>query len=189
MNPQNTFLPAGSVLAYLGDNPNPIYRYAVAAFAAVATPTAMLLIQGSATKTVRVKSIEITGVATAAGNMQVGLAKWSTAGTKGSAVLTALTAVINDSKDGAASAVVSTVGTANYTTQGTGGTTYLKTGRLQLSAAGSGLAVEPFRYKAKGEESKPITLRGTSEFLAITGIGSAIPAGGVLDITIELEEA
>ena len=57
------------------------YRYAVAAFAAVATPTAMVIIQGSATKTVKIKQIRIEGVATAAGNMQIGIARWSTAGT------------------------------------------------------------------------------------------------------------
>lgn len=164
------------------------YRYAVQAFSMVATPTAFLVIQGSATKTVRVKLIKVGGVATAAGNMQIQASRWSTAGSLGSAVLTAVTAVKHDPNDAGATATISTVGTANYTTQGTGNSTILSADRIQFSAAGTGLAYNPVVLDFSTRQDKAFVLRGTSDFLVLSGNGSAIPAGGVVDITVETEE-
>lgn len=164
------------------------YRYAVQAFSMVATPTCFLLIQGSATKTIRIKLVKIGGVATAAGNMQCQASRWSSAGTIGTAVLTGITAVKHDGNDAGASAVVSTVGTANYTTQGTGYATILSADRIQFSAAGSGLVFNPVILDFSTRQDKAFVLRGTSDFFALSGNGSAIPAGGVIDITVETEE-
>jgi hypothetical protein len=164
------------------------YRYAVQGFSPVATPTAFLVIQGSATKTVRIKQIKIMGVATAAGNMPIQASRWSSAGTVGSAVLAAVNPVKHDTSDPAATAAVSTVGTANYTTQGTGNSALLMADRIQFSAAGSGVAANPVTLDFSTRQDKAFVLRGTSDYLVLSGAGGAVPAGGVIDITIEMEE-
>ena len=165
------------------------YRYAGTSFAPVATPTDFILIQGSATKIVWVKRIYLAGAATAAGTMPVQLAKRSTAGTVGSAALTAVAAVPCDSADDAATGVVSTVGTANYTTLGTL-TGYVAAGRLQMTALATGLAAVPVVWdlSAAGEH-RGVALRGVLQHLGINLAGAAIPSGGVIDYFIETEEA
>lgn len=192
-SPFSTVVPSmvfeGGMLAQLveDEGQRATYRYAVAAFAPVATPTAFLVIQGSATKVVRIKEIRIGGVATAAGNMQLQLARWSTAGTPGSAVLTTLTAGKYDTNDGAATAVVSTVGTANYTTQGTGSTVPLTAARIPLAVVATGAPVL-LTYAFSTRSDKPVTLRGTSDFIVLSGNGSAVPTGAAIDVEVELEE-
>ena len=163
------------------------YRYAGLAFAAVATPTDFIVIQGSATKTVFVKRIKLIGAATAAGNMPVQAVRRSDNGTPGSAVLTAVTAAKADTTDAAATAVVSTVGTANYTTPGTSAGV-VATGRLQMTALGTGVAVVPTVWEFATRQDKGIALRGTGQYLNLNLNGAAIPAGGVIDYEIEIEE-
>lgn len=155
---------------------------------AVATPTATVVIQGHATKIIRVKKVQVVGAATAAGNMPVFLERWSTAGTPNTAVLTPVVGAKHDSTGDAAAATVSTVGTANYQTKGTTAG-IVAAGRLQMTALGSGVAVVPltFTWGDKGDEA--IVLRGTGEHLAIDLGGAAVPSGGVLDFTIELEQS
>lgn len=160
------------------------YRYAVQAFAPVATPTAFCVIAGSATATVRIKSIRIGGGATAAGAMTVQMARWSTAGTLGSAALTAITAVKHDINDANATATVSTVGTANYTTQGTGNATLLAASRIPMPAIATGGAETTLFYDFCSGLVKPLILRGTTDIIAISGGGAAVPSGGVIDLEI-----
>lgn len=170
------------------DGVTPCYRACKLAFAPVATPTDILVIQGSATKTVRIKIIQIGGVATAQGNMPVQLIRRSTAGTIGSAVLTAITAGAHDNtNDGAATAVISTVGTANYTTPGTQ-VAIVGVGRVNMPAITSGAVTGPLSFDFCLHEDKALILRGTSDYLWINLNGTAIPAGGVFDILIEFEE-
>lgn len=180
--------PRGSLDTVFLEN-KPTYRYAVSAFAAVATPTDVVVITGSATagRRVIVKRIKIEGAATAAGNMPVTIIRRSTVGTIGSAVLTAVVPAKMDSTDPTASAVVSTVGTANYTTPGTAAG-LVDTGRVQMTALATGLGVTPYQCNFADRLDKPVVLRGVAELLCINLNGAAIPAGGVLDITIEIEE-
>lgn len=176
---------AGATLVSL-DGRNPTYCYSVTATAPVATPTAFIVMQGSATRTVRIKRMLITGAATAAGNMPVQLVRRSTAGTVGSAVLTAVTAGKRDTNDPAATAVVSTVGTANYTTLGTI-VAQLGAQRMSMAALGTGTAAPvTFNQNVNGEKS--ICLRGTSDYLTIEFNGAAVPSGGVVDFEIVTEE-
>lgn len=169
------------------DGAKATYQYSTSAFAMQATPTAFVVIQGSATKTIRIKRIRVAGVATAQGNMKIQLARWSTAGTLGSAVLTALTAVKHDTSDAAATAVVSTVGTANYTTEGTGSATPMLCDRLFMGVVATGVVgANEFAFATRSD--KALVLRGTADIITISGNGSAIPSGGVVDIQIELEE-
>jgi hypothetical protein len=164
--------------------PRATYRYAGLAFTPVATPTDIIQIQGSTTKTLRVTKIRIGGVATGQGNMPVALIRRSAAGTLGSAVLTAVTGIKLDTTDGAATGVVSTVGTANYTTLGTAVGT-LRTGRLNMPAVGAGAAPQPIEFEF---DNAPLRLRGAAEWIGINLNGAAVPSGGVIDYEIEIEE-
>lgn len=160
------------------------YSYAVSALTPVATPTDVVVIQGSATKTVRIKYIYVGGAATAAGSFPVTvIRRLSTGGTIGSAVLTAVTAGYSDINNAAPTAVVSTVGTANYTTVQTANG-LLATGRAGLIALTSAAVYAPFIFAPQ----KAILLRGTADYVMINLNGGAVPSGGVLDITVLTEE-
>lgn len=165
----------------------PAYRYAVTAFAPVATPTDIVVIQGSATKRVIVTLIKMIGGATAAGNMPYTILRRSTAGTIGSAVLTAIVPAKMDSNQVAATGVVSMVGTANYTTPGTAAGLF-EAGRISMPALTSGAIDAATDFQSAPRFCKPVILRGVLEFCCINLGGTAIPAGGVIDITIETEE-
>lgn len=167
------------------------YSFAKADFATVATPTTALVIKGSATKVVRVKRVRIAGAATAAGSIIAYIERWSSAGTLGSAELTGITGAKHDSTSGAATAVVSTVGTANYGTKGTTAGV-VAAGRVAMQAIGSaatsgeGQGLE-FVWGNKGDEA--IVLRGVAEHLVVDFNGAGVPSGGKFDFTVDLEES
>lgn len=163
------------------------YRYAALAFSMVATPTDVIVIQGSAAKTIRIKRVAVSGAATAAGTMPVQLVRRSTAGTLGSAALTAVVAAKHDTEFPAPTAVVSTVGTANYTTLGTIAGV-IATGRLQMTALATGLGVAPIVWDFSTRQDHPIVLRGVLQHVCINFNAAAIPSGGVIDFEIEIEE-
>jgi hypothetical protein len=162
------------------------YRYAVTGFTPVATPTAFVVIQGSATKVVRIKRIKLTGIATATGNMPFVATRRSTAGTLGSAVLTPITAAKHDTNDVAATAVISTVGTANYGTLGTAAGQEMAD-RIPFATTATGTPTA-LVYDLSTRNDKPIILRGASDFITLDGNVGAVPAGGIIDIEIETEE-
>ena len=160
------------------------YSYAILGFAPVATPTDILEIKGSATKTVRVRRIEITGVATAAGNMPVQLIRRSTVSTGGGSVTTAIAAFKPDTAYAAATAVVSSIGTANPTLGAQEGG-IAAASRVQLTAAGTGLGVSPVVWDFA---VNACVLRGVGQFLYLNFNGAAIPAGGLFDINLWISE-
>jgi hypothetical protein len=162
------------------------YCYAGTAFAPVATPTDIIQIQGSGTKTVRIKRIKLSGGATAAGNMPALLFRRSAADS-GSAVLTPVTAGKLDTTDASSTAVVSTIGTANATSLGAQVGGQLRSGRVQMPAIGSGIGVAELVWEF-GRVTKACVLRGTSDFICINLNGAAIPSGGVIDFEILTEE-
>ena len=140
----------------------------------VTTPTDVLVIQGSSTMTVRIKRIAVGGLATTAGDMPFQVIRRSTAGTKGSATLTAITAAQHDINDAAPTATVSYVQTANYTTIGTGAGALLSNRViLNVATAAQTNVVEDFSRNA----DKPLILRGTSDFLVVNFAGATVPAG------------
>lgn len=164
----------------------PAYRYAVLAFAPVAAPTDILVIQGSATKNLAIKRIALQGVATAAGNMPVQIIRRSVADTT-TCVLTAVVAGQHNKSDPAPTAVVSTVGTANCGSLGTSAGV-IGVGRVQMSAAGTGLGVQPLVWEFATRLDKSLVVIGVADFVVINLNGAAIPAGGVIDIEVEMEE-
>lgn len=160
------------------------YQFAVLGFAPVAAPTDVLEIKGSATKTVRIRRVIVTGVATAAGNMPVQLVRRSAASTGGGSVLTGLTAFKADTASAAPTATAGTFGTANPTLGAAGGG-IAAAGRVCLSAVGSGVGVVPLVFEF---DISAAVLRGVSEYIYVNLNGAAIPAGGLFDVTVICEE-
>jgi len=141
-----------------------------------ATPTDFLMIQGSATKLVRLKSIILAGSASAAANIQCILVRRSSPGTGGA--WTPVTGVNHDTNDSAPTAVVqfattlpSPVGTAVGT---------LHRGRLNLAPAANG-SVDRLMWQWGWQNDKAPVLRGASDYLFLNFAGAAWPSGGVLD--------
>lgn len=162
------------------------FRYA-GTFTPVATPTDALMIQGSATRTLRIKRIALGGVATANGNMPAQLIRRSTQfTTQGTAVFNAVTPGRHDPNDVAATGVVATIGTANVTSVGTSAG-QLGQGRLFLPTTATGTP-SPLVWEFATRQDKPLILRGVADFLFINLVGAAVPAGGVIDFEIEIEE-
>jgi len=157
----------------------------------VATPTEVVVMQGSATKTIRLRKISVQGWSTTAGVMKWKLSRRTAAGTLGSAVLTAIpTQGKNDSGTVASPTMtVSTVGTANYTTVGTLGSIN-DSGVVGFNLAAQINNTLPWTPTANTPEA--FVLRGTSDWLTLDGGadagGDAVPAGGVALITIHWVE-
>jgi hypothetical protein len=169
------------------------FRYAVTGYSPVATPTDIVVIQGSSLVT-RINKIALSGFAGTAGMMPVELIRRSTEYTTiGSAALTAVTAAKMDTTMAAATAVVSTVGTANFTSVGTAVGTI---GAKRLCFGSSAIPNTPIlvwdfsgtNVSAVTPTDNPLVLRGTSDFLMINLQGAALPSSGVIDIEIETTE-
>jgi hypothetical protein len=163
-----------------------VYHFAGTAFAPVATPTAFVVIKAAAAggKTVFLRRVRAQGAATAAGTMPIFVTKRTTDGTVGSAILTPVTAAKPLSTSDANTGVVSTVGTANYTTLGSAAG-IVGAGRVEMTALATGVAAVPYQY----EPIKPIGLvAGTTEEFTVELGGAAIPSGGVIDWEVVTEE-
>ena len=149
-------------------------------FTPAATPTDMVTIIGSATKTVRVLSFVITTTNTAAGSQTFILAKRSTADTTGTFVPTA--GVPHDSDD------VATAVAGHYTANPGGLGTLV--GNINIVRAASPVLV-PATFAGivfnAGVELlpivdglvKPITLNGVAQTLALNFAGAALVAGQI----------
>ena len=185
--------PAGDVLpAFSPDRAGAaVYRASILFTLGVATPTEVVVMQGSATKTIRLTKINVQGWSTTAGVMKWKLSRRTSAGTLGSAVLTAIpTQGKSDSGTVASPTLtISTVGTANYTTVGTLGAI------LDCGVVGFNLAAQinnTIPWEPTKGAAQAFVLRGTSDWLTLDGGadagGDAVPAGGVALITVEWVE-
>jgi hypothetical protein len=139
---------------------------------------------GSATKTVRLTRIELSGTcATTAKDINFFLAKYSTAASGGTAG-TAPTMVPHDSASAAATAAV-----AVYTADPTAGTLVgnVRTGNLFMAVTGSTVAPGLYTASFGDRPSQDIVLRGTSQQLAIS-LNGENTATSVVDLVLEWTE-
>jgi len=148
------------------------------------TPTDIITICGSATKTVRIISILGNGQATAATQVDMALLKRSTPDTGGTP--TTVPAVPRDSADPAATAVVTTYGSAP--TLGTAVPGEIFDIQNNWPAPGGGNPSSFWGRDYIRSNEKPPTLHGTTECLAINFLGAAFPAGGKFSYTIAWTE-
>jgi hypothetical protein len=150
-------------------------------FTPPATPTDMVLITGSNTKTVRALAFYLATTNTAAGSQQFFLIKRSTANTGGTFV--AATGVPLDSNNSAPTAVVGHY-TANPATLGTAVGTIRNIRRaspVAVPATFAGVVEDAgFDFLNFGDNSlldQPVTLRGLPQELCINFNGVALVAG------------
>lgn len=169
--PLNVSLPATSVT----------YSTVVASLAPALTATDIVTIYGSATKTVNILNIWVTGIQTTAGQAQFMLIKRSTVNTLGTS--TPPTKVTYDSNDIAATATV-----LAYTANPTLGTAIgnVRGDRVFLPGAASASDAQGLLWSFVN--GKPMILRGVAQGLCINLNGVTI-TGGSINVTIEWTES
>lgn len=166
----------------LGVRSSPVYAYSVATLSAspAATPSDVAIIQGSATKTIKVYSVKFFGAATAASTMTATLVKRSAMNTGGKEIANT-TIPAYDSTQAAATATVSHYSSTagNPTTGASVGP--ITTAAVSLILPGAGVSAfclnELVPGYANGLMAQPIVLRGTAECLAVNFAGQGLPIG------------
>lgn len=149
---------------------------------AAASATDIATLSGSATKTIYITKVIISGVQTTASLNDILLVKRSTADTGGTS--TAQTVVPHDSADAAASGIVLAY-TANPAALGTLVGSFRR-GYVPVSSAATVVpAIVVFDF---GDKGKPIVLRGIAQQIAINLNGVTL-VGGAFDIDIEWYES
>ena len=157
------------------------YACFVPGFVPVASTTDFLQIIGSASRIIRVRSIVITGSATAASNILITTVRRSTAST---GTTTNIPLISRDTGDNAAAATVQmftanpTLGTLIGNADG---------GRLNIAPAATG-TLDRLALQYSWLNDKAPVLRGATDCLCLNLNGAAWPAGGVLDINVVLSE-
>lgn len=156
------------------------YAWSITSTTVASSATDIFIFNGSATKTVVITGIYVSGYSTAASAYELFLVKRSTADT-GPQAATA-TAVPMDSADAAATATLH-----SYTANPTAGTSVgnMADKILSLSVLATNVVtniVTPFWQPLASE--KPIVLHGTAEGVAISGGGTSAASGAKLAITV-----
>lgn len=155
------------------------FGYFATGIVPAANPTDLLVLRGSATKVVRLKSLLIMGTATAASNIICNLIRRSAANTGGTASNPA--GIPRDTNNDAVSAQLSLY-SANPAALGTA-VGNVDGGRLNLAPAANG-SIDRLMFQYAWQMDQALVLRGVSEFLALNLGGVAWPAGGALDISM-----
>lgn len=158
----------------------PTYSSGIVAYTPYATATDFWTLVGSATKTVRVLRISITGFATSAISVDLQLIKRTAANTGGTLAQPAIAQ--HDSNDAAPTAVVNTY---SVIPSGLGAGVNARAAKLNLGATGaSGIMTWNFGNL----NDRALVLRGVAQCLALNWNGAAVPAGTLLDIDVEWSE-
>lgn len=157
------------------------YRAVISGLVPVASATDVVYIPGSATKTVRVTRVLVTGTAGTAVSVPVILVKRSAANTGGTCA--AMTAVPIDSANAVATAAPASC-TANPTLGTAVGTVASLSTFLSLSSA-SGANTSPIIFGTDG--GQPLILRGVAQTLGVN-FGGVSVSSGVVSVTLEWTE-
>lgn len=167
------------------------YASAYIGLTPAASCTDLAILNGSASKVIRVMRVVVSAITSAAtgATLDLVLAVRSAANTAGTAV-TAAAIVPFDSNDAAATATL-TAYSANPTTGTLVGNVYVTKFQQTL---GTATATDfpsnlPFQAQWGMTDSKPIVLRGAAQGLAINFNGSSFAAGASVDLFVEWTEA
>jgi hypothetical protein len=186
--PTVALLTAGTALAgavALSDGLNATYSASITALASAASCTDLFTITGSATKTIRITRLEISGQATTAAAAQVVLLVRSAANLTGTS--TTPTVVPHDSASAAGTAVVR----AYTVNPGTLGTLVgnIRTDYVFLAAPATATVGSDKLFLDFGTRpSQAIVLRGIAQVLAVN-LNAATVTGGAFDINLEWTES
>ena len=172
------------VAAVSSDGTKATYSTGASSFTLPATPTDVVEIKGSATTTVRIKRIVVSGVATTVKQWPLQLIRRVASIADGTPVTPVITKF--DTGDAAATAVV-----RHFTALGTPAaanpaSSVMFAYDLALTAPAS--APQPFVFDACARQDKAIVLRGAADCLVINPGGGALTAGEKLSYTVEWEE-
>ena len=140
------------------------------------TPTDIVTITGSASKTILVTAVRTSATRGVAGVIDIILAKRSTANTGGTS--TAATAVPHDSSDAAATATV-----LAYTANPTTGTPVGNLRNRKMFVNNTAGAGDYVVWELADLSDKPGYLRGTSQVLAVN-LNAVTITGGSFDLSI-----
>lgn len=153
--------------------------------APAATATDIVVLKASATKTIRVTLITVSGDATLDNTIDLYVYKRTTANTGGTTA--AITPVAHDSNDAATTATVVKY-TANAATLGTGN--LIRAGHYALPAsAGPKVPVVALAWEFGTRNAKTFVLKaGSNESIAVSMAGGAVPTGTQLYVNIEWTE-
>ena len=177
---------AGIQLMSKVDGAKSTYSASITAIPPAANPTDIVTIYGSATKTIRILRVEISGTRSTATQTEFALIKRSTVLTGGT--FAAMTSVPHDSTDPAASATPK-----SWTANPTGGGTVVGTLRnaklllaVPASTSASNTIIWEFGDRAGAQA---IVLVGVGEGLCISMLGIAMTGGGgSVDVSLEWTE-
>lgn len=173
---------ASPVFVNMVDDTNPSYSASFTAVASAATATDLACILGSASKTVRVTRIEVSGTMTLSAAVSVQLIKRSAANTGGTSA--SLTLVPLDSTNAAATASAVSY-TANATALGASVGTVRST-RYNVPTAG-GVVSAPVVWDFGDRPAQAVILRGVAQELCIN-LSSTTLGGSSLSGSFEFTE-
>jgi hypothetical protein len=171
---------ATGVQAVSAEGTKNTYSSASSGVTLAATATDFWELIGSATKTVRVLRITLSGIATAGASPDILLIVRSTADTSGTASQPAITP--NDANNAAATAVINLY-SANPTLGVAVGT--IRAHKLNLGVVGAAGTLE---WKFSDVNDQAIVLRGIAQVLSLNFNGQTVPSGTLIDIECEFVE-
>jgi hypothetical protein len=178
-------LPGGQTY-FIPSADNEPERNTYRAFAYDLAPTGavndLVVLSGSATRLIRLKSVILSGAATTATNIGVYVFKRTGGYTGGTP--TAITPTAADTTDPTSTASLFHYATAGATA---GAGTMLDGCRLNLAPAANGSIDRPMLQYTWQNDKAP-NLRGTTQYLAVGLNGVTMPAGGRLDVSLTWTE-
>jgi hypothetical protein len=157
----------------------PTYSASIVSLTPPATPTDMVVISGSATKTIRVTKVELSATQTLSGTNNFFIVLRSAADSGGTS--STLTNIAHDSNNAAATSVVKSY-TANPSLGAAVGT--LRAIKMFTPAPGTLTTPYIFDFTNDGID-QGIVLRGTAQQLSLNFNGAALPGG--LSITCNID--
>lgn len=159
------------------------YSGSTAAFLPPATPTDMWVMEGSATKVVRILRIELSGTQTTLGINRFNLIRHSTANAGGTSAAMTLTKLDTLSATATATA-------KSYTANPTPGTSAGNVSSVLVLTPDPAAAFNPvYVWDFTGINHQPIVLRGVAQGVAINFGGAALPAGLSLSVNVLFTES
>lgn len=168
------------------ENTQSTYSIGIEDYAPYATPTDIFLLQGSATKTIKITKVRLSGASTAASSLDIYVLKRTVDNTEGTRASQAADICKHDTLDADATAIPYTYSVIP-TSLGSGKTFRTRARQYFPRLATADLSNE-FVIDFDTHKSKPIILRGVAESLVVNLGGAAVPAGLILYINVEWVE-
>lgn len=175
-------VPAYAIQAADNEPERPTYRAFVFGLAPTGVVNDLVALGGATGKLIRLKSLIVSGVATAASNIPIYLFKRTAGYTGGTA--TAITKTAADTTD-PVSAVTLNHYASGAPTAGAGA--MMDGARLNIAPAANG-SIDRFMFQYTWQNDKAPNLRSATEFLALGLNGFTMPAGGNLDVSLAWTE-